>query len=44
MDPKTKQDRVQYFVSRNDTIAIDVEMSEFMDALLSGTKIRKDNK
>ena len=44
VDKKTNRNRVQYFVSKHDTIAIDVEKSEFMDALLFGTKIRKDNK
>ena len=44
VDRKTKRGRVQYFVSKHDTIAIDIEKSEFMDALLSGAKIRKDDK
>ena len=39
VDKKTNRHRVQYFVSKHDSIAIDVEKSEFMDALLFGTKI-----
>ena len=39
VDAKTKHTRIQYFVTPDDCIAIDVWQSEFMDALLSGTKI-----